>query len=316
MTLTHWLHELLSELDRGRPAIRAVLVRAEGSTPREMGAHMMIYHDQFTGTIGGGTLEHEVIKAARQLMNAPRENYRSRRQYPLGPTLGQCCGGFVEVMFEHIIPEDQDHWKMFAGSPYIFHPNDAGKFPSAVSSETNKHGLTLSMGDAHTPLYLYGAGHVGRALMGVTHGLPLERYWVDTHASRFPSDMPAGITPIVAANPAQIAQYAKQDAIHVVMSYSHQIDLDICLAILKRNQFSKLGLIGSTTKKARFLKALSKAGIDDASCVRLICPIGLPEIGGKDPARVALSVAAQLSEWTRSDAVNQDELVHHQFDIA
>jgi xanthine dehydrogenase accessory factor len=92
------------------------------------------------------------------------------------------------------------------------------------------------------------------------------------------------------------------------MSYSHQIDIEICLAVLKKDNFAHLGLIGSETKKARFLKAFGEAGINESLCARLVCPIGLPEIGGKDPFRVALSVAGQLSEWTRQDRL---ELSRH-----
>ena len=296
--MKHIIDDLIPHLGQGKAAARIVLVRAEGSTPREMGAVMMIYDDHFTGSIGGGTLEHEVILEARKMIAAPRTAHRMRRQYPLGPTLGQCCGGFVEVMFEHIIADDLDLWQSILAGGEVFHPNDGSKLPS---SNEDGDGLLLPLRRNRTPLYLYGAGHVGRALIEVTKGLPLKRYWIDTSEDRFPEDIPPDVEKIIARDPAQIAPYAPADAIHLVMSYSHQMDLEICLAVLARNQFGQLGLIGSKTKKARFLKALKEAGIDDERCTQLICPIGLAAIGGKEPFRVALSVAGQLAEWTRED---------------
>ena len=300
MTTPSWYTDLINYLEtpgQDSGVIRVVLIRAEGSTPRETGADMMIYQHHFIGTIGGGTLEHEVIATARQLMAEDRKAYRHKRQYPLGPTLGQCCGGFVEVMFEHITSEDLGHWQSFQNNGAIFHP-DNHTLPPAIAAG-QEDGITLYFEADHTPFYLYGAGHVGRAVMAVTGGLPLSRHWIDTHKDRFPDTIDDSITPIIAAHPAQIAAYAPAGSIHLVMSYSHEMDLDICLAVLKANNFAHLGLIGSQTKKARFLKALREAGIDKALLSRLICPIGLPQIGGKDPARVALSIAGQLSEWTR-----------------
>jgi xanthine dehydrogenase accessory factor len=299
MTPPSWIDDLIAGLDASEQIVRVILARAEGSTPREIGASMMIYHNHFTGTIGGGALEYEVIKTARQIMNAPRTQYRSRRQYPLGPTLGQCCGGFVEVVFEHICPEDRKYWATFSKEPFILHPDDTALPPTATA--TSDHGVVSCLRPNRTPLYLYGAGHVGRAVIAVTGGLPLERHWIDTDHDRFPEVIPDDVEQVIAANPAHIAAYAPDDIIHLVMSYSHQIDIEICLAVLKKGRFAHLGLIGSATKKARFLKALGEAGIDDGLRARLVCPIGIPEIGGKDPFRVALSVAGQLSEWTRQD---------------
>ena len=309
MTIHSWYDSLITALKDGENVVRVVLIRAEGSTPREMGADMMIYSDHFTGTIGGGTLEHEVITTARQLMTSPRTNYRAKRQYPLGPTLGQCCGGFVEVMFEHVIPEDLSLWKAFKTTSSIFHPNEPDLPPT--HNPAHKDGVSFRIHADRTPLYLYGAGHVGRALMAITGSLPFTRFWIDTDATRFPDTIPDDIETVIASTPAQIATYAQDDAIHLVMSYSHQLDLDICLAVLQKASFFRLGLIGSTTKKARFLKSLKNAGIDDHSLKKLVCPIGLPEIGGKDPARVALSIAGHLSEWTR-----EDNLLHDAADTA
>ena len=303
MTSPSRIDSLIPYLEQGQPAIRVVLSRAEGSTPREMGADMMIYGDHFSGTIGGGTLEHEVIIEARALMKADRRDFRTKRQYPLGPTLGQCCGGFVEVLFEHILAEDLPLWREIIKGDHVFYPDDAAVPPRADAD--GARGITLAIRRRRTPLYLYGAGHVGRAVIELTSGLALDPFWIDTDDSRFPDDISQHVEKVIAKDPAQIAPYAPSDAIHLVMSYSHQLDLEICLAVLEQNRFARLGLIGSKTKKARFLKALDDAGVDDERKDQLICPIGLPEIGGKDPFRVALSITAQLAEWTREDSLEQ-----------
>ena len=110
---------------------------------------------------------------------------------------------------------------------------------------------------------------MGRALIAVTSGLPLDRFWIDTEQDRFPDDVPQDVEKIIAANPAQIPDYAPKDAIHLVMSYSHQIDLELCLAVLKRNQFKRLGLIGSQTKnplsESPVRQGLMSAGLRNSS---------------------------------------------------
>lgn len=293
-----WIDNLTKELGAGQGACRIIISHVEGSTPRELGASMMVYDQYFTGTIGGGQLEHDVQKIARQAINAPQDTFRFTRDYPLGPTLGQCCGGFVRVLFEVISPACHAHWQELAASDetYLIHPDDAAIRPFASSLLDGQCASRLQQ--EVTPFYLYGAGHVGRALMEVTGGLPLDRVWADTSDDRFPETLPADITKLTATDLAKVARYAPAGAIHLVMSYSHAIDLEICLAVLEENTFAQLGLIGSATKKARFTSALRKAGVSDDRIAKLICPIGLAEIKGKEPFRVALSVAGQLAGWT------------------
>ena len=297
-TPQRWIDNLTSELGAGRGACRVMICHVDGSTPRELGASMMVYDQYFTGTIGGGQLEHDVQQIARQAISATQDAYRFTRDYPLGPTLGQCCGGFVRVLFEVISPADHAHWQKLAASDktYLIHPDDATKPPFAAHKTDGQCASPLQ--DQLTPFYLYGAGHVGRAVMEVTGGLPLDRVWVDTSEDRFPKNLPNGITKLTATDLGKVARYAPAGAIHLVMSYSHAIDLEICLAVLEENTFAQLGLIGSATKKARFTSALKKAGISDDRIAKLICPIGLAEVKGKEPFRVALSVAGQLAGWT------------------
>jgi len=146
------------------------------------------------------------------------------------------------------------------------------------------------------PLHIYGAGHVGRALVRVLEDLPFRVTWADTAAQRFPAAIPPHVTAHVSPDLPALAAAAPADATHIVMTYSHALDLAICHAVLRRGQFGHLGLIGSATKRARFLHRLAGLGIAPAMLQRLTCPIGLPGVGAKEPAMIAVSVAAKLVE--------------------
>ncbi len=145
-----------------------------------------------------------------------------------------------------------------------------------------------------TPLFVYGAGHVGRAIVKIAADLPFEINWVDTHEHRFPDRLPEGVMRIVARDPAIIASAVPAGAFHLVLTYSHALDLAICHALLDKASFGFLGLIGSATKRARFIKRLKEGGISDDAVSRLTCPIGIAGVNGKAPTTIAISVAAQL----------------------
>ena len=307
-----WIDHLTSELNSHDNLCLVVISRVEGSTPRELGAMMVVSPDGFWGSIGGGMLEHDALYQAKTMLNASPDDrpsgQRFWRDYPLGPSLGQCCGGFVSVLIEQINRTDQSHWQDLAAkqSGFLILPDDALK-PVYWSDQPTGHkelggGLVLPLTPESVPLYLYGAGHVGRAVIDVTGGLPLDRHWVDTSADRFPDDIPPDVTVISASDPAKIPQYALKGSIHLVMSYSHQMDLEICAEILKQGHHHKIGLIGSATKWARFRSRLKQMGIAEAVIDGIQCPVGLKAISGKEPARVALSVAGQLAEWTYANA--------------
>ena len=302
-----WIDHVTLSLETHDRICLAVVSRIEGSTPRELGAFMVITETDFSGTIGGGTLEHDVLYQARVLLQDQQASRGRRfwRNYPLGPSLGQCCGGFVSVMIEEIDQSDFTQWQEMAQnqSGYSILPDQGDANWHFSDQKTPEHGLALPLTPQTMPFYLYGAGHVGRAVMEVTSGLPLDRFWVDTDQSRFPDHSADDITIIPAADPAQIAPYAPAGAIHMIMSYSHQLDLDICAALLKAGNAAHIGLIGSKTKRARFRSRLTDLGFTIHQIDQIICPIGLPEIQGKEPARVALSIAGQLAQWTYQETI-------------
>lgn len=233
--------------------IRITILRAAGSTPREAGTQMMVWADRTEGTIGGGALEWQAISRARAMLAEGRDTFE--QTIPLGPGLGQCCGGSVTLGFE--------------------------------AAET----MNVEPG---APLWIYGAGHVGRALVQTMAALPdYAITWVDTGADRFP-DVPDTVTQLVAADPAKATAYAPKDAHHLILTYSHEMDLAICHALLTHG-FASAGLIGSATKWARFRKRLADLGHSAEAIKRIACPIGDPALG-KHPTALAIGVAhAMLS---------------------
>ena len=306
-----WCKQVMDYLQQQDAICRVVIADAKGSTPREAGTEMVIFSDGFEGTIGGGTLEYEAIAMARRLLIAAKEKgfYRHWQSFALGPSLGQCCGGMVTVLFEAfapmILPELQKYDAQHIAA--WRHDDDAATLPvptdavTAPKYEASPKRLYLPEPKPRRAFYLYGAGHVGRAVMAVTDALDLDRYWIDDDAARFPDATAPDITIVPAKEMATIARHAPKGAFHLVMTYSHRLDEAIVHALLTENNFARLGLIGSATKASRFRSSLISAGIDHASLDGLVCPVGLPQIKGKSPPIVALSIAAQLAVWLNED---------------
>jgi xanthine dehydrogenase accessory factor len=235
--------------------IRITVTKTAGSVPREAGTQMLVWPDRTEGTIGGGALEWEAMAEARKMLGDGRTEHVAR--IPLGPSLGQCCGGSVSLSWQQAETLDTPRTR---------------------------------------PLWIYGAGHVGRALVHVIAPLPnYDITWVDTHANRFPK---TDVTTLVAANPAHAVKHAPADADHLILTYSHEIDLALCHAVLSQ-PFHSAGLIGSATKWSRFKTRLAALGHAPAQISRIACPIGDPSLG-KHPAAIALGVAtAMINPQTR-----------------
>ncbi|MES2143594.1 MAG: xanthine dehydrogenase accessory protein XdhC, partial [Pseudomonadota bacterium] len=146
---------------------------------------------------------------------------------------------------------------------------------------------------AQRQVWVWGAGHVGRALVAVLAPLPgMAITWVDVAAERFPEVAPEGVTVVPAANPGLLVAHAPKQAEHLVLTYSHALDLDLCHRLLGHG-FARCGLIGSATKWARFRSRLAALGHPVASIARIDCPIGDPGLG-KHPQAIAIGVAAEF----------------------
>ncbi len=279
---------------------RVVVARAEGSAPREAGAAMLVWDGGQEGTIGGGALEWEATRLAREVL-CGRDRVLN---LPLGPALGQCCGGAVTLVIERY---DAARLAGIGNHVVVRRVSGRGEMPlnmrkamSLARSSGQVPAVLFAGGwllEPVTPpaqaVWIYGAGHVGRALVRVLAPLPaFEITWLDTAAARFPEDIPPRVHRLVAANPADAVKHAPADARHLVLSYSHALDLEICHRLLGHG-FSRAGLIGSRSKWARFRSRLRQLGHTDASISRIECPIGMPELG-KHPQAIAVGVAATL----------------------
>ncbi len=138
---------------------------------------------------------------------------------------------------------------------------------------------------------LFGAGHVGKALVRLLADLPCRVSWIDARPEALPANLPGNVMPVRIAQPAQAVAALPAGSFVLVMTHDHALDFEIVVAALGRPDLPAVGLIGSATKRARFVGRLARLGVDP---VRLICPIGVPGIEGKEPAVVAVSVAAQV----------------------
>lgn len=242
-----WLDALAAAERENQPAVLVTVLAAKGSTPREAGAKMVVSADGLAGTIGGGNLEFQCEAAARTLLGAGAEG-PSTRDFPLGPALGQCCGGHVTVLFEVLRPP-------------------------------------------RLQIALFGAGHVGKALVRLLADLPCRVDWIDSRPEALPATLPPNVLAVRATHPEQMVAALPPNSMVLVMTHDHQLDFEIVAAALQRADLAVVGLIGSDTKRARFLSRLARLGITGE---KLLCPIGLAGIGGKEPAVVAVSIAAQI----------------------
>jgi xanthine dehydrogenase accessory factor len=254
---------LLDFVERDGRAVLVTVEGAEGSTPREAGARMAVRADgAFSGTIGGGALEWLALAEAQRMM-AGGPSLRAFDK-ALGPELGQCCGGRVRLRLERFTAADRARLELLAASE----------------------------AEVASPVQLFGAGHVGRAVVLALAPLPFAVDWIDARAEAFPAHVPANVSCQALDDPAAAVAAAPPGAQVLVMTHSHALDLAIVAAALRRDDLD-VGLIGSATKRARFAKRLAEAGLDAA---RLVCPIGLPELG-KEPAAIAAGVAVELLRW-------------------
>ncbi len=288
-------------------AVLVTVCGVYGSVPREAGTKMMVGPGDIAGTIGGGALEHLAIRQARLMGHAATPQVK-QMDIPLGPKMQQCCGGRVELLLERLDSEYLDLITAIAAADKSDQPSrlvtlltgerprkEIMVAPSFITPEKTGEYFAEPLGDRHTPLYIFGAGHVGRAIVCRLAGLPFRVIWVDRREDIFPESVPDNVDICCAASSVEIVQQAPAGAAYLVMTHSHQIDFAVTAAILARNDAAYCGLIGSETKKSRFLKRFrQEEGLSQSQCDRLICPIGIKSITGKAPEIIATGTIAQL----------------------
>jgi xanthine dehydrogenase accessory factor len=248
-------------LARGEATVVLEVVATRGSVPREAGTRMLVWVDGQAGTIGGGNLEWRAVAKARAMLDDATLR-PADEAFALGASLGQCCGGAVTLRYRVLDAASLAAWPGRAAPPVV---------------------------------QVYGAGHVGRAVVHLLGTLEVRVRWIDERLSEFPREAsPMNIERRCVDAAEDEVDDAPPDAIHLVLTHRHDLDLRIVEAILRRGDFAFLGLIGSSTKLRRFKQLLRERDIDQALLDRITCPIGIDGIDGKEPAHIAIAVAAQL----------------------
>ena len=262
--MTSLASSLRASLARGEPTALVQVAVAKGSTPREAGVAMLVTAASMIGTIGGGRLEYEAIARARGLLSEGAD--AATVEMPLGPSVGQCCGGHVTLRLRR------------AG------PAELAELEAAEASEREALPLVL----------LFGAGHVGRALARALSPLPLRVRWVDARAHEFPDPPVEGVETVVTDRPLPAIEAAPAGSAVLVLTHSHTLDFILTEAALRRPDLAYVGLIGSRTKRRRFERGFRDLGLGEGDLARLVCPIGSDRLRDKRPAVIAALVAAEL----------------------
>ncbi|MFV2052375.1 xanthine dehydrogenase accessory protein XdhC [Aliiroseovarius sp. YM-037] len=244
-------------------AVAAVrLVRVRGSSPRDAGVEMFVTARECFGTIGGGQLEYMMIDEARMML--ARGEDRAVKDVPLGPEIGQCCGGRVEVAIKRMGWSDRE----------------------AALDLAKRENATLPH------VYIFGAGHVGRALAGFLEQLPVRCVVVDPRAEEL-ALCTAQVELRLSALPEAEITAAPPNSAFVVLTHDHALDFLLTSEALARADAAYVGMIGSATKRAKF-RNWCRDHCGRLTIDRLICPIGATESQDKRPAVIAAFVAAEL----------------------
>ncbi len=246
------------------PCAMVSVVGTAGSTPRDEDAWMVVTPNGFHGSIGGGTVEWRAMAEAQQLLATG--SGRRIFDYVLGPDLGQCCGGRMKIEIEILTAADN----------------------AVIEVAAAQQVMTMRQ------IYLFGAGHIARALVLALAPLPCVVHWIDSRVNAFPGFMPGNVSTHTLQTPTDILNNAAHGSLVYVMTHSHALDFEIVDAALRCATVAHVGLVGSATKRARFEKRLHEAGLPQQKIEELICPIGVAGITSKHPASIAAAVAAQI----------------------
>ncbi len=362
--MNDWLSTALNLIEDNQAAVLVTVIGTRGSAPRDAGTRMIVSADHCHGTIGGGHLEYKAIALAREQLSQMRtaacptaaatdcaglsavttaKATPSLHRFPLGASLGQCCGGLVHLLLEPLddtavpwlrylqshLDAGQAVIMMTQAVPGTEEQEAALRIGKLLVSERDHHGeLSGVQGSAlhqarqqlvcrNTPpvsmdpslwiekllpddfrILIFGAGHVGKALVNVLATLPCSIRWIDSRAAEFPATMPSNVERVVSTDPELELAAAPDGSYVVIMTHNHALDETLCSQALQIDSLAWCGLIGSASKQRRFVQRFRNRGMSDAAIARLTCPIGLPELDGKHPGEIAVSVAAQIL-WRR-----------------
>ena len=343
--MNEWIDEL-SDLTAANDAVVMITIAAiRGSAPREVGARMIVTATQSIGTIGGGQLEYQCTRIAVDMLGG--DEITSVRKFPLGAAMGQCCGGVVDVLFEPLstgLPEWLRDLRSLHGqrekAALLTQIGGDSRFvvsadrvfdgePQSLPAAVADHALGLlevgSPGERVDDWFVdtivgtdfniavFGAGHVGTAVVAALAQLDCNIRWIDSRRDIFRS-VPANVRSIESPEPSLEVAAMPVASFYLVMTHSHALDFDICDRILRRQDAQYCGLIGSRSKKRRFEKRYRQQGMPQEMFDALTCPIGVDGISGKKPAEIAVAAAAEVLQayehLSKSSARSYPDNVH------
>lgn len=324
--MNEWIADLSELGAAGDAAVLVTVAGIRGSAPREIGARMIVTATQTIGTIGGGQLEYQATHIAAGMLDEDRPVLRG---FPLGASMGQCCGGVVDLLFEPV-GGGPPRWlrdlaalhrqrepavlvtRISRTSPLKFIVTadsvfgiEPGKADDAIVAQARallegKAGARRDELMFYEPVVspdldiaLFGAGHVGSAVVQVLSGIDCNIRWIDSRRGVF-RHVPSNTQAVETADPALEVAAMPPGSFYLVMTHSHPLDFDICDRVLRRGDARYCGLIGSRSKRRRFEKRFRQQGLPQAVIDTLVCPIGVDGITGKKPAEIAVSVAAEI----------------------
>ena len=339
--MNEWLDDLSDVTAGGEVAVIVTVAGIRGSAPRETGAKMIVTASESIGTIGGGQLEYQCTRiAVDMLADAERSSLQS---FPLGASMGQCCGGVVDILFETIdarIPSWLKELRALHGQRMpatLVTRIGAAAEKCVVTADGISGGSRATLPDAvlrrarelfaqgapaerfddyilepvvgsSFNIAVFGAGHVGTAVVAALSQLDCNIRWIDSRRDIF-RHVPKNVRTIEAEQPALEVAAMPPGSSYLVMTHSHAIDFDICDRILRRQDAAYCGLIGSRSKRRRFEKRYRQQGMPESMIAALICPIGVDGISGKKPAEIAVAAAAELLQAREQQASGrQDQL--------
>jgi xanthine dehydrogenase accessory factor len=301
--------QLRDAIDEEGRASLVSLLKTDGSSPREAGARMVVRPSgAFHGSIGGGALEWKALAAAQAELERGRGPVRFLR-WSLGPELGQCCGGRIALMIETFDAQDRAPISQLAETATngALHTRARlaadGRWLREITDQTNGSDAIVqladgsieeSFADSSSRLLLFGAGHVGKAVVWAMAPLPFKLRWIDPRPDIFPRLVPQNAVAVPAGDVLAELAATPPGAFILVMTHSHALDFDLVTKALALGRFPYVGLIGSQSKRARFIRRMSALGLEKSQIARLTCPIGVAGITGKEPATIAAATAAQL----------------------
>lgn len=341
--MNEWIDELSDICAANELAVLVTVAGIRGSAPREVGAKMIVTEGETIGTIGGGQLEYQCARVAVGLFD---DEQMSLRSFPLGSAMGQCCGGVVEILFEPLgngMPAWLRDLSALFGQrePAVVATRISRSAPAkfvvtadqvfgAASDEVDANMVAgaraVLSGDRKASrdvqlfyepvvapdlnIAVFGAGHVGTAVVATLSSLDCNIRWVDSRRNVFRS-VPANVKAIETADPAMEVAAMPAGAFYLIMTHSHSLDFEICDRILRRRDARYCGLIGSLSKRRRFVKRYRQQGMPDKLLDSLTCPIGVDGISGKKPAEIAVAAAAEVLRLHEQAAVvSYPENVH------